>query len=849
MDFNTLKPPSPAGKPTDPEEIFRQLPRGKGAINDLWRGQTDVLRAWHKRRKDYDLLISLNTGAGKTIVGLLIAQSLVNEGVENVVFACGTIDLVLQTAREADRLGLQYTTRAAGKFNNDLFESGKAFCISTYQTVFQPFTVFKNDKSIGALILDDAHTAEPILRDAFTLSISRKEHEAAYDEIAALLRPAFRDLGRHQTFDDTLTGLSSGTLLVPPNAVFLHQNEVVEILKKHKIPSDKELRYAWGHLKDHLGFCAFIFTKGLLEITPPFLPVNYLPQFSDNAVRRIYLSATLNFKSDLARSFGKVPPEISAPNNDAGEGERLILFSKYLGKEAFDINHASGIASKNKLLVSVPSYQAAKEWAALAEPPKRENFSAELEKFRKGKKGGAFILVFRLDGIDLPDDACRLMLIDGLPTGTSLIDRYHLDQLGMFNHHSARLANRLTQLFGRINRGRQDYGVFLISGKDINVWLSNERNLALLPRLLRQQVQLGHLVQEQLKIKTPKEINTAIDKVLTRDSGWISYYTASVNAADITPEAKLRTQDVQDRLVSAGIAEAECATALWQNNIPKARSALTKVIEDVSRADRKIAGWLNIWIGLLYDAEGDKDAAGAEYERAASRLGPQVTLPKIERTKTETKSPSHSRLVTKMLGYLNHTSENTFQKEVKFLETSLLPLGQQGASYQQCEEAVRSLGEMLGFLASRPDNEGEPGPDVLWRDGSEKLLISLELKTDKKDPALYNSEDISKGHNYIQWIANTYQGDKNLGLLFVGPMGSITTKANPSADMYHCTREALAQLGQTFVAGLLDIRKSAPLGRIGRCEDFEKAHNLSTTALFQKLAMVKMANLEKSSGH
>ena len=47
---------------------------------------------------EQDVLITLNTGAGKTIVGLLIAQSLVNEKIENVIYVCSTIDLVFQTA-------------------------------------------------------------------------------------------------------------------------------------------------------------------------------------------------------------------------------------------------------------------------------------------------------------------------------------------------------------------------------------------------------------------------------------------------------------------------------------------------------------------------------------------------------------------------------------------------------------------------------------------------------------------------------------------------------------------------------------------------------------------------------
>jgi len=87
-----------AARPLDPEAIFRRAPKGASSFPDLWRGQADALRQWHTGLRDEaDVLISLNTGAGKTVVGCLIAQSLVNEGLNHVVYACGTIDLVRQT--------------------------------------------------------------------------------------------------------------------------------------------------------------------------------------------------------------------------------------------------------------------------------------------------------------------------------------------------------------------------------------------------------------------------------------------------------------------------------------------------------------------------------------------------------------------------------------------------------------------------------------------------------------------------------------------------------------------------------------------------------------------------------
>ena len=94
------------------------------------------------------------------MVGILIAQSLANEGVANVVYVCATIDLVRQTSQEATAIGLEHTTKIRADFDNDLFESGKSFCITTYHALFNGLSAIRRRHFPGAVIFDDAHVAE-----------------------------------------------------------------------------------------------------------------------------------------------------------------------------------------------------------------------------------------------------------------------------------------------------------------------------------------------------------------------------------------------------------------------------------------------------------------------------------------------------------------------------------------------------------------------------------------------------------------------------------------------------------------------------------------------------------------
>jgi replicative superfamily II helicase len=105
VDFTKLRSERKQTVPTDPAAIFQRLPKPPH-INDLWDGQSKALTAWNDRRQESDLVIKLNTEGGKTLVGLLIAQSLLNELREPVVYLCPNNQLVEQTLEKASEVGL-----------------------------------------------------------------------------------------------------------------------------------------------------------------------------------------------------------------------------------------------------------------------------------------------------------------------------------------------------------------------------------------------------------------------------------------------------------------------------------------------------------------------------------------------------------------------------------------------------------------------------------------------------------------------------------------------------------------------------------------------------------------------
>lgn len=844
MDFDKLDRPKGTVAPIDPMEIFAKTPNLKDAPNDLWKGQAHALETWHKNRELDDNAILLNTGAGKSIVGVLIAQSLVNEKIGKIVFACSTIDLVQQTVKECERLGLKYTTRVRQEFSNDLFETDSAFCITTYQALFTANSTFSKDKTPAGIIFDDAHVAERLVRDAFTLSISKEKYPTLFSDIVEIVRPEFERLNKnaHLSFILDQLGQQSVTMC-PPATAYRSKEQIIEAIKRVHDWRKSDLFFPAIRLWENLGTCAIFISAGSIEITPPFIPTGVY-DFLGKGVRRVYLSATMEFETDFVRGFGRRIKNRIAPDNDAGNGERLILLDSRFKDRTDKKALATEVLKTQKLLVSVPSYPKALAWKDIGSPPKPLDFSDNLQKFRDADKG-AFILVSRIDGIDLPQDTCRVMLIDGAPSGASLMDYYLFQHLSLSNLFSTKMAGRITQLLGRINRGRSDYGAFIIYGSDVNVWLKTERNVALLPPLIRKQVILGQTVQDGMEKSAATDVVKLISQVIARDGGWLRFYRDTVDGLEVSDEALEKVKFREGQLAASAVEECKFMTLLWQGDIEGARRALLDVLDDTAMADARLAGWYSVWLGATYDFENDNETSIAHYKKARSRLSSWLNVPFRTAADQKINEEGSLTIVQRRLLEVNQHGPQALGDLVAQLKIQARILIEVGKSSNEREEAVRKYGELLGFEASRPDNEFGMGPDAIWVDEETKTGIAFELKTQKNDPAEYSKQEVGQAHNHIQWLTDNHGEIEWQGLLIVGPSGVCKDEANPSDNIYLVETGALSARMRELSAKIDDTRGKIVLERHALLKEVGGLAEWLLSGWFRTLAKTPLKNLKR----
>ena len=834
IDFSKIRANAPKPRPVHPIELFQASAVSDDSINDLWLAQGDALREWHDHRNEKDVVIALNTGAGKTLVGLLVAQSLVNETKRQVVYACSSIQLVEQTAEKARGYGLPVATYHGGEFLPDgLYQRAEGPCVTTYQALFNGKTRFASD-DISAVIFDDAHTVEHILRDQFSLIIKRSEMREAHTQIASLFYPYHQSVGTATSYREAIEGKSSRLFWVPPFEVHRNLEDLRRILIEANLSQATETMFAWEHIRDHEGLCCLLISGSEITFTPPTVPVSTLPYFSHD-IRRVYLSATLRARDSFIRAFGRDPGRIISPSTTAGECERMIIVPSLSSDADDDIAVSMDVIKDRKALILAPTNLRREKWNSIAECPSREGVPQAVAAFLNTANPVKLALAARYDGIDLPGDTCRVLVMDDLPTGSGPLERFQWENLNMQTTFRSTIASRIVQCFGRISRGMNDYGVVIITGRRLVDWIRLPRNRSLLPAFLRRQLEIGEDVSRFTG--DVSDLTRAAEACLLRNEGWVKFYNDGMR--DDAPEQKPAEGDSQ-RIRTVALAEAKFGEALWRMDFQSSVAILQGALPDAFEISQSTGAWLTLWLGFSMEMMGDRNIAREHYVNAHAT---QRNLPRPRLEQHGVAVPA-SLQVTNVQQQMRAGQPGSSKVSVpKRLLGDLGALDGRGSS-AQAEEALRSLGQYLGLDSTRPDKEFGMGPDVLWI-GEDGYAVCIEAKTEKQPDSQYSKDDVGQLHNHVQWVKDNHEVTEILPV-FVGPLVPASAQSSPSPDMRVVELKQFEKLGQRLVSALQDVaQRTIPLSLQRDLDSMLEERGLVYPEAATSLAMRALQEIER----
>ena len=782
VDFNKLRTSKRKANIIDPLEIFRRLPKPPG-INDLYTSQASVLQTWFDRRNEQDIILKLHTGGGKTLVGLLIAQSTLNEIREPVLYLAPTVQLVNQTLEKAKAHGIPAVAYEKGKPLNDDFVNGNAIMVATYKALFHGKSKFGlrgggQPQTVSAIILDDAHAAFSVVRESFTLEV-KNDDSGRYENLTGLFRKAFKDTDKLGTFDDIISGVEFGVIEVP----YWAWHEQIDAVREQLKSDAAKYPLIWPLLRDQLHLCHALISRKCLTITPILPLVNSFPTFSESP-RRIYMSATIADDSEIIRTFDANPSSVKkslSSRSLAGVSERMILIPdlmpfKFNGREAIEKLIDWTSKSNFGAVVLVPSDEIASSWSGVATVAKGSNEVESLvEQLQSRKTNGPAVFANRYDGIDLPGDSCRFLVMFGLPSGTSNYELFRASTLYGGATITRILAQRIEQGIGRGSRGSGDHCVVVLSGADLAAWTAKEANFRFLTSATRAQLEMGAEISKE--VEDLKDLAKTIQRSYNRDTSWVEYHAETL--------AELVDEDAPDEQHYDLTAAERKAVNLWRDGYhEQAIAKIEKVLSTVKELDPQIHGWMEQLAARIADKWGNTELA-EDMQRQAFAHNRNLIRPKVLPPYRPLPLPGKQAesIIQQIGGY------RLRRGFLQFFEEIVANLNH-NSSANQFEKSLADLATMIGFGSERHDVNGK-GPDVLWL-LPDKVGLVIEAKSRKKEKNALTKEEHGQLLVAAEWFSENYEGYKCIRVS-VHPK-NLATKSAVAGASHALTYEKLASL-------------------------------------------------------
>ena len=721
-----------------PREVFFTLARDPSFSfpRDI---QTEVMNRWFENRDQPDSVIKLNVGSGKTIVGLLLLQSSLNEGKGPALYVAPDKQLAQQVIKEAKALGLEVSDNP----RDADYAAGEKICVVNVYKLFNGKSVFGVGASkinIGTVIIDDAHACVSTITDQFRISLVNT-HDA-YRKIFQILSEDLKGYNASR-FLDIEAGDPLAHTEVPFWSWHAHQADILKAL--HENRADENLQFIYPLLKEILPQCRCVIGGQKLEIEPYF-PATDLIQSFRRAKRRIYMTATLADDSVIATHFGADPAKIAkpiVPMSSQSMGERMILMPQELNPEltVADVRVLlTKLAKKVNVVVIVPSTLAAEDWKADADQLLiGEEVIVGIEKLRCGHVG-LTVLINRYDGIDLPADACRVLIISELPEVSSYADVVDSEVLSGTAVNLRRQVERIEQGMGRGVRSNDDYCAVLLLGAKLTSRLRSPEGQAMLTPATQAQLTLSRKIAKQLDNPTLADIETVINQCLDRDPNWIKVSKKALIGIKADDELRLDASKLAIR------AAFDFARA---NQHIDALASLDKAID--ATEDPQIKAWL---LSRKAAFQHVIDAQGAQKTLVvAHSMEPRVTKP-MHGAAYKPLSPATGQQAATLIG--NHQG--------RFIDATGMKLFADGlcSDLQFCpdtsdkfEAAVNDLAWFLGISSQRPEKDYKDGPDNLWALPNGTFLV-IECKNGVTSDDGISKKDAGQLGQSIEWFGKRY---------------------------------------------------------------------------------------------
>jgi hypothetical protein len=744
----------------DPEALYRLLAKTNSGPDHLWGHQQELLRGWHEGfREKKNVAFELPTGAGKTLVGGLVAEWLRREERKPVAYLCPTRQLAKQAYEKLESYGIaavSLTGRSANwsPLEHAKFTSGQAVAVATYSHVFNSYPKIRDT---GTLVFDDAHAGASYVASAWTVEINRSE--PVYFTVLTALSAGL-DSATVEALRDEASDLrqDSSVHLVSPRAVNAAQAHIRAAISADSGNKDRDYRMAM--IGASLGTCMVYVSHAKIEVRPFICPTAMHEAFS-SAQRRIFMSATLGEGGELERSFGvsevaRMP--IPRGWDKEGTGRRFFVFPEVANELNDDTDLVSpwvrkAIERHGRTALLTPS---ALESSKVLNDSSPEGFvrlngyavENDMSIFTQNRKS-ILDLANRYDGVDLPDDACRLVILSGLPAQSDLQEKFLYGSVGAHSVLQERIRARLVQGMGRATRNPHDFSTVVVLGSELTNFMYRPEVLQAFREEIQAEIEFG---RDESLGRDIADVDENIGAFLEQGDVWAAVDTKI--ARDRELKKRVSPHGTAELARSANY-EVKAMDALCSGDLEEALRQARSALDELARnpkTERYAALWCLLacsWTQMLADQRGD---AGGSLHRAAvehfanvrsrargttwfKHLNPEDTSAVTAESYDELDRVAAAQIVDRI-------KAKTWGREIRD-QLSDAKVGLIQPKFKPFEAGLVTLGILAGASESFGNSGEQAAPDAVWIFG-DLLWVAWEAKSEAKPggrvPARYARE-------------------------------------------------------------------------------------------------------------
>ncbi len=733
-----------------------------------------------------DVAVELPTGAGKTLIALLIAEHRRQTG-HKVAILSANKTLARQMLQESLDLGIPSVLMEGPGFAipssvKRKYQRGQSIGIMNYWVYFNQNPVID---PADLLIMDDAHLAEHCLHSLYSVEITR----FAYPEIfKALVSELHQRFPEYSVMSDALDpGLDSNK---PPELLsFIDQTltsarieEIIDASPASK--SDLDLRFRWERMRGRVNQANIYIARDSVWIRPYVYPL-ISNSYYNKATQRIYMSATIGDPGDLGRRLGiRNIKKVPIPQEDAEStyGRRLLLMNRL---DEGDIPHRLGEAILTAIRIHPKSVWLCSSGDIAAKYQKivmewlEENLIVghpswiltpegdEIQAFKQSAAGHLFV-GGRFDGMDFNGDECRMVILTTLPRAINTQEEFISAYLRDSGFMRERLNQRVVQALGRCNRDDGDFAVYALADRRFATHFGLESNKADLPRNIVAELDMG---QDKAEVDA-SALCASVEEFL---SGDFSNYDGQLNEY----QSEVPNDKEQSQITDTSADEVVGWSAMfWSENFPVAQQKFERCWEEAKKDGLLEIGALHGWHrakalhlqGLQGDSSAQQKALDV-LEAAIQRGGQSAWFNRMRSSLNRARRESDVSS--------GAFDDDYFAEVIRAFDDLLDQYGRTGVRFEQHGnriaeqlqsdshslylEGLERLGKLLGYTASRPESSG--APDGIWRGsfGSFGEIVTYEAKIEDAPSNEVVLSDLGQAHNQ-KTKADSYYGSRGFAV-------------------------------------------------------------------------------------